>query len=394
MLISKYTNYSLIIYIIVIFIIFIIVSIIIIKKYSVPNSFTLAFQGPLTGKYSQTGLDELAGAKYAINVFQKSNPNITINLILGDDKGDRLIAPKTAKAIADNSSVIGVIGSSFSGASATSFPFYKKNNIPMISPSATGTRLTDPSSSEYGGHVFHRTVANDNMIGPALARWAIKDIPSSSGPIVYLISDDSTYGKNLATGIDIDIPIIKYDQIVPPISTTVLVNINNNVINTKTNVVIYCGYDTDAGNLIKSLRSNGYKGIFASGEGSMSDTFLKIAGSASIDTRVVSNDIPFNSIATPDQLADFTKITGGVQRSFNIPSNYVTSTINATNVFLNCIKQRNFTRETILNCINTQVFPDIIPDSSIEFDSNGDLVKPVIGAYIVDATGFKYVGIA
>ena len=46
----------------------------------------------------------------------------------------------------------------------------------MISPSATRVSITDPSSPDFGGPVFHRVVGKDDLQGPALAKYATDGI--------------------------------------------------------------------------------------------------------------------------------------------------------------------------------------------------------------------------
>ena len=78
---------------------------------------TLAFQGPLTGDAAQAGQDELAGAKYALAVYNASNPKVKVNLIQVDDQGSGSVAATVAPGVAKNKAVVGLVGSAYSGAS-------------------------------------------------------------------------------------------------------------------------------------------------------------------------------------------------------------------------------------------------------------------------------------
>jgi len=159
----------------------------------------------------------------------------------------------------------------------------------------------------------------------------------------------------------------------------------------KATVVIYCGYDSDAGAFVKALRDGGYKGIFASGDGTATATFPKAAGlKAAVGTRLTEGDNPFSSNATSAQKAAFTAATG-----VKVAGGYVTNTINATNVFLQCLSEGNTTREAIATCVKTDKFKNYF-GGTFSFDANGDLAKgsPVpISEYKVDAKGnIVYVG--
>jgi len=345
---------------------------------------TLAFQGPLTGDAAQAGQDELAGAKYALAVYNASKPAIKVNLIQVDDQGSGSVAATVAPGVAKNKAVIGVIGSAYSGASQNSFPFYIAGGLTMVSPSASRVTLTTPQAPDFGGPVFHRVVGNDSVQGPALARYATKGV---TNPTVYLVDDQSPYGAGLAQytapGLTkVGAKTVGTDHILPTTGTdwsptTAKVKASG------ANVVIYCGYDIDAGAFVKSLRDGGYTGIFASGDGSATASFAKAAGNAAAkDARLTQGDTPFDNVATAAQKAAFTKASG-----VKVAGGYVTNTINATNVFLTCIKQGKTTRAAIATCVNTGKFPNFT-GGTFSFESWGDIKGGApIGAFKLDANG-------
>jgi branched-chain amino acid transport system substrate-binding protein len=70
----------------------------------------------------------------------------------------------------------------------------------------------------------------------------------------------------------------------------------------------------------------------ASGDGTNTSDLPELAGKAAEGVRLTAADVPFDSILTKAQLADFTKITG-----VKVPGLYSTTAYNATNIFLDCI---------------------------------------------------------
>ena len=302
-------------------------------------------------------------------------------------------------------SFVGIIGSSTSGACAASFPSYKTAGLPMVSPSATKDSLTDPTSSDFGGPIFHRVCSIDKQEGAALLRHAIKDITK---PRIYIVDNASSYGTTLNTSIQQSIIEVarrlgssislvgRASSVNYAITDTTsnllalaLTGVGSDIVNKQANVVIYCGY-VEALNLVSALRAKDYTGVFACGGGSYDPIFLSPSGS---NARIMSESIPFQNIATAQQLSDFTAITG-----VKVPSDFVSETINAANVFLTCIEKGCTTRESILEYMNTptHTFPDIITGGTFSFDKNGDNTNQHLGAYVVDSTGkqFNYVGIA
>jgi branched-chain amino acid transport system substrate-binding protein len=354
------------------------------------KSVTIAFQGPLTGEAAQAGQDELAGFKYALAMYNASKPAVTVKYIQVDDEGSGSKAAVVAPGVAKNKAVIGLIGSAYSGASANSFPFYIATGLTMVSPSASRVTLTTPQAPDFGGPVFHRVVGNDSVQGPALARYAVKGVTS---PAVYLVDDQSPYGAGLAqytaTGLTkIKVTTVGTDHILPTPGTDWSPT-TAKVLASKANVVIYAGYDIDAGAFVKSLRDGGYTGIFASGDGSATTSFAKAAGNAAAkDARLTEGDTPFSNVATAAQKKAFTAASG-----VQVAGGYVTNTINATNVLLTCIKQGKLTRAAIATCVSTGKFPNFT-GGTFSFEAWGDIKGGApIGAFKLDANGnIVYIG--
>jgi branched-chain amino acid transport system substrate-binding protein len=350
---------------------------------------TLAFQSPLSGGAAQAGKDELAGAVYALAEYNKTNPKIKVNLIQVDDQGSGTQAAIVSPGVAQNKKVIGVIGSAYSGASENSFPSYRAAGLTMVSPSASRVTLTKPGAPDSGFPIFHRVVPKDSLQGPALARLAVKGV---TAPLAYYVDDQSPYGAGLR---DESVPTLKKlatvvgsDSLLP-VAGGDYSAIAAKVKASKANTVLYFGYDIDAGAFVKSLRDGGYTGVFAVGDGAATSSFVTTGGKKSVEgARITQGEVPFDNIATDAQKADFTKATG-----IKVAGGYVTNTINATNVFLTCIKAGKLTRPAIQNCVTNGKFPDF-SGGTFQFNRYGDTKDPApIGAfYVVDgAITYKHI---
>ena len=352
-----------------------------------PKTLYLAFQAPLTGPNALTGQDELTAAKFALSEYNATNPAVKVELVLADDQGLAEIAAVVAPGIAANKKIIGLIGPAFSGATQASLPAYKATGLPMISMSATRVSLTDKKAPVNGFPIFKRVVANDKFQGPALARYAIKGVTS---PAVYLVDDKTAYGKGLA---DYTAPSIKSlikgtDSV--PENTSDYTSVVAKVKASGANVVIYCGYAPDAAKFVKALRDGGYTGIFAAGDGVLKATFPNNAGNTAAEgARLTAADVPFEDVATPAQMVAYTKLTG-----IKVPGSYVTSTYNATNIFLACIKQGVVTRAGMQNCLTNGSFKGVAGDT-IRFDRYGDIIGgAAVGAFTIKAGKIVYLGVA
>ena len=338
---------------------------------------SLAFMGPLTGGDAQLGQDQIPGAIYAIALYNAKNPAVKVELVKADSQCDGTVAANVAPGVAANKAIIGVIGTSCSGEARASFPAYRAAGLTMIAPSASAVSLTDPKAPDRGFPVFHRVVAHDGFQAPALARYAAKGVAS---PKYYVIDDMTTYGGPLAKGTLATAKklgsVVGTDSV--PKGTADYTSVASKVKASGANVVIYGGYTTDAAKLFKALRDGGYTGILASGDGTNTSDFPTLAGKAAEGVRLTAADVPFDSILSKAQLAEFTKITG-----IKVPGLYSTTAFNATNIFLDCISQGKLTRSAIQLCVNSGSFKGVGGDV-IKFNRYGDIIGGApVGGYLV-----------
>jgi branched-chain amino acid transport system substrate-binding protein len=93
-------------------------------------------------------------------------------------------------------------------------------------------------------------------------------------------------------------------------------------------------------------------------------------------------DVPFNTLLTAAQLADFTKVTG-----VKVPGLYAGTAWTAANVFIQCIKEGATNRSSIQKCVNNGTFTDA-GGNKFKFDRYGDpTTAAAVGGYIVTKDG-------
>lgn len=350
------------------------------------KTYSLAYQGPLTGGEASTGIDEQNAVKYAIKVFEAANPNIKINLVSVDDEGDPAVASKVAPGVGTNRKIIGLVGPAYSGATIASLPYYKAGNLTVISPSATRVSLTDPKSatakSDYGRPIFHRVVATDDKQGPALAKFATKGIAS---PKVFVFDDQSSYA----------VPLRGYvEAAIKKISGASVVGSGDSVINTTTdysptiakikssgaNVVIYTGYYSAAAIFIKQLRDSGSTAVFAGGDGVFNQEFAKLAGKSAENARLTG----VAGLADVDA-----KLEADFKAKIGVSSGvYAVESIDAANIFLSGIKNGKTTRAAMNKWVKAYNFKGIA-GATIKFNQHGDISEGGFAGFLV--TGGKLV---
>ena len=338
------------------------------------DTIKIAYQGPLSGGEAQTGIDEQNAVKFAIELYNATNPEQKIELVSADDQGDGTVAASVAPGIANDESIVAVVGPAYSGATIASLPYYKEAGMPMISPSATKVSLTDPTvAGEFGGPVFHRIPATDKIQGPALGKLAVSGV---AAPKVFVVDDQTAYSVGL---VEYLLPSLPKASLVGTDSTkNDTADFAPTVAKIKAkgaNVVIYTGYYSQAAVLVKQLRDAGYKGIFAGGDGVLNSEFAVLAGAAAEGARLTGATVPLGELS-PELAAKF-KESQGVE-----PGVYAAESFDAANIIIEAIKAGNTTRATILAYIKTVAYVGV-GGQTISFDANGDSTLGFINGFLV-----------
>ena len=329
------------------------------------KTYTIGYQGPLSGGEASTGIDEQNAVKYAIKLFEAANKGIKVKLVSIDDQGDPAVAGTVAPGVASNKNVLGVVGPAYSGATIASLPYYKSVNMPVISPSATRVSLTDPTSPDFGGPIFHRVVGKDDLQGPALAKYATAGVSAAK---VFVFDDQSAYAVPLRGFTEAGLKKVAGATLVGgdsvPNTTTDFSPTIAKIKTSDANVVIYTGYYSQAAVFIKQLRDSGSKAVFAGGDGVFNQEFPKLAGAAAEGSKVTG----VGGLAGVDAKmeADFKKKMGVSSGVYSVES------FDAANILLSGIKAGKTTRVKMLAYVKAYKGKSI-SGNTIKFDANGDI---------------------
>ncbi|NUR24588.1 MAG: branched-chain amino acid ABC transporter substrate-binding protein, partial [Catenulispora sp.] len=206
-------------------------------------SYTIGFQGPLTGPNAQLGINIDNGVKLAVaQANAKGDLPFTLKVAEADDQGDPAKGPTAAQQLIGNSNVVGVVGPTFSGATKAAQPLFTQANLASVSASATNTTLTDPAN---GFKTFFRIVPPDSTQGSSAADYMAKALKAKS---VYLIDDKSDYGVglcgNIKTQLTADGVTVVGDSVAA--GTNDYSAAATKVANSGTLALYYCGYYADA----------------------------------------------------------------------------------------------------------------------------------------------------
>jgi branched-chain amino acid transport system substrate-binding protein len=327
----------------------------------------IAYQGPLTGPEAALGINELNGVKFALKKFLAANKSANVDPVVYevDDQGDPAVAAPIAPKVAAEECVVALVGPAYSGASKVSLPVYLSANLPIITPSAT-----NPTLPEFGKSIFHRAVLTDDYQGPAAARLITSKVKNAA---VFLVNDASDYAVGLQKTVDITLAGRVVGKDVTPTGTTDFSATIAKIKKSKANAVFYSGYFSQAAVFVKQLRDSGSKIVFASGDGTLDNQFVKLARKAAEGVLLTAPAIPFET-ASPKLAAEMVKAgwTPGV---------YTTESYDAANFFLEAIKAGNTDRASINKYVSTKSSKGL--SKVLKFDAQGEVSGADVNGFIV-----------
>jgi branched-chain amino acid transport system substrate-binding protein len=327
----------------------------------------IAYQGPLTGPEAALGINELNGVKFALKKFLDANKSANVDPVVYevDDQGDPAVAAPIAPKVAAEECVVALVGPAYSGASKVSLPVYLSAGLPIITPSAT-----NPTLPTFGKSIFHRAVLTDDYQGPAAARLITSKVKNAA---VFLVNDASDYAVGLQKTVDITLAGRVVGKDVTPTGTTDFSATIAKIKKSKANAVFYSGYFSQAAVFVKQLRDSGSKIVFASGDGTLDNQFVKLARKAAEGALLTAPAIPFET-ASPKLAAEMVKAgwTPGV---------YTTESYDAANFFLEAIKAGNTDRASINKYVSTKSSKGL--SKTLKFDADGEVSGADVNGFII-----------
>jgi len=235
-----------------------------------PKDAKIAFFGALTGSDAALGINERNGVKVALDRYKKQS-SCEVKLEEYDSQGDPAQAPALAAKAVTDTKVLAIIGPAYSGESKQANPIFNEAGLPIITPSATNATL-----SKNSWKIFHRAVANDDLQGPAAAKFIL----GKNAKKVAVIDDASEYGKGLADTVRAKIKAggatTDVNEAIDPKGSDYSSTVNK-VKAANVDAVFYGGYYESAGRLMKQLRDGGVTAPFVAGDGSLDAKFIDSA---------------------------------------------------------------------------------------------------------------------
>lgn len=232
---------------------------------------------PMTGANASGGELEVEGVKLANELF----PTVLgkkIELVIADNKSDKVEAANAAERLVNKDQVTAIIGSWGSSLSMAAGPIIK-GKVPAVACSATNPLVTK------GNDWYFRVCFLDPFQGQVMATYAVNNLKAKTACVIQEISND--YSVGLAKFfIDSFVKLTKNDKsiLAKPFSYNTGDNDFTAQVTTiaqlKPDVIFAPGNYTESALIIKQARDQGIKIPFLGGDTWETDPFLTVGKKA------------------------------------------------------------------------------------------------------------------
>ncbi|HHX04136.1 MAG TPA: ABC transporter substrate-binding protein [Tissierellia bacterium] len=244
----------------------------------------------LSGGVAAYGQANLEGIELAVEQINAAGgvDGKMIKLVTYDNKSDHAEATTLANRMMTQDGVLAAIGPATSGAFKATIPVAEKNEVPVVSGSATADDVTvdDKGLKEYA----FRICFNDSYQGTAMADFAMNTLGAKNA--VIIMDSSSDYGKGLAKNFKEQFE--RNGGKVVAEESYVEKDTEFNAILTKIkgedfDVIFIPGYYEEAGLIIKQARAQGIDTPILGADGFDSPDLLELAGADALNDVYFSN---------------------------------------------------------------------------------------------------------
>jgi len=246
---------------------------------------------PMTGANGGGGTMEVEGAKLANKLYPTVNDS-KIELVIVDNKSDKVEAANAGKRLVEQDGVKAVIGSWGSGLSMSAGATFQAAKVPAIAASATNPNVT--ANNDY----YFRVCFIDTFQGKVLAQLAFNELKAKKVSIIQEITND--YSVGLASFFSTEFKKLggtvldggKYNT-----GDTDFNAVLTNVKSQNPDVIFAPGNFTESALVIKQARQLGMQQQFLGGDTWETPEFITTGGAAvngALMTTFFSTENPIN----------------------------------------------------------------------------------------------------
>ncbi|WP_118183744.1 branched-chain amino acid ABC transporter substrate-binding protein [Paraburkholderia phosphatilytica] len=254
----------------------------------------IGFAGPMTGAQAHYGEDFKNGVTLAVEDMNATKPMIggkQVRFVLdaADDQADPRTGTTVAQKLVDDG-IKGMIGHFNSGTTIPASRIYANAGIPEIA------MATAPEYTQQGFKTTFRMMTSDTQQGSVAGTFAVKNLGVKK---IAIVDDRTAYGQGLADqfakaaqasgGKVIDREYTN-DKAVDFKSILTKIKASN------PDLIYFGGADSQAGPMVKQMKTLGIKAPLMGGEMVHTPTFLQIAGDAANGTVASLAGLPLDQM--------------------------------------------------------------------------------------------------
>lgn len=340
------------------------------------STIKIGFAGPLTGDCSQDGIACKEAALLAIQEVNDAGgiDGKKVELVACDDKSDPKEAAVVANKMAEDTSILGVVGHYNSSCTLAGAPIYNKAGVVEVAYGSSA-----PSVTEAGDYTF-RVLNSDDMQGALVADWAVNELGYKNCAIVY---ENSDYGLGNAesfkkAALEYGATITSEDSYITG-QTKDFTSILTNIKNSDAQMIFVGGLYNECAMMLKQADTVGLDIQMMSTDGVFSPSLIELSGEAGEGFLLIGT---FH-LDNPAEICQ--KFISGYEEMYDgkEPGTYAAMSYDATRVLLEALKNGCTDRESVREFLNTiEDFPGAAGD--ITFDENGDVLKAPLKLVIKD----------
>jgi len=251
----------------------------------------IGFAAPLTGAQAHYGKDFQNGVTLAVEETNATKPVIDgkqVHFVLdvADDQADPRTGTTVAQKLVDDG-IKGMLGHFNSGTTIPASRIYANAGIPQIA------MATAPEFTQQGFKTTFRMMTSDTQQGSVAGEFAVKTLGMKR---IAVVDDRTAYGQGLADQFAKAAGGTIIDREYTTDSAVDFKSILTKLKAQRPELIYYGGADSQAGPMVKQMKSLGITAPLMGGEMLHTPTFLKIAGDAANGTYASLAGLPLDEM--------------------------------------------------------------------------------------------------
>ncbi len=330
---------------------------------------------PLTGASAEDGNAIKNGVNLAVKEINAKGGinNKKVELVITDDKGDPSEAATVANKLAQDKSVLAIVGHFNSSCTLAAAPIYNQAGVVSVSPGSSAAAVT-----KAGPYTF-RVITTDAVQGASLMDWAVKDLGYKNIAVLY---ENTDYGTGLAEVVTkaagkLNAKIVAEEAY--EVGATDFSTALTKVANSKADVIIVGGLYNETALIAKQKNNFGLEKMQIMGVDAIySDALLKLGGAAAEGIKMTGY---FSEVSKDPVSQNF--VAKYNEEYKKAPSTYAAYGYDAALVIFESIKNGGTDRKAI--CDFMTKLKGLKGATGVNtFDENGDVIKQPLRLIIKD----------